>query len=83
MSEEHQIRFYQKSLSSQVKSKSYLKITRLSYKLEQDVLTPEIVEDVLKKSHLFEDIILVSRPHVIKVSPKSDSVVVWIDIWNL
>ena len=36
---QYQIRLYQKSSSFQVKSKSYLKITGLSYKLEQDVLT--------------------------------------------
>ena len=62
------------------KFKLYLKITRLPHKLEQGVLSPEIIEGILKESHLFEDIMLVLKPCIIKVSPKSDSVVVWIDI---
>ena len=32
--------------------------------------------------HLFKDIVLASKPYIIKVSPKSDMAVVWVDIWN-
>ena len=62
------------------KSKSYLKIVGLPHKMEQGHITLEIIESVLKELHLFEDIVLVSKPYVIKVSPKSDMAVVWIDI---
>ena len=64
------------------KSKSYLKIVGLFHKMEQGILTPDIVEGVLKESHLFEGIILTSKPCVIKMSPKSDMAVVWVDIWD-
>ena len=64
------------------KSKSYLKIVGLSYMLEQDVISPDVIEGILKESHLFKDITLASKPHIIKASPKSDMVVVWVDIWD-
>ena len=32
--------------------------------------------------HLFKDIVLASKPCIIKVSPKSDIAVVWVDIWD-
>jgi len=44
--------------------------------MEQGLITPEIIESVLKESHLFEDIVLASKPYIIKVSPKSDMAVV-------
>ena len=42
------------------KSKLYLKIIRLPHNIENGVLTPEIIEDVLKDSHLFENVVLTS-----------------------
>ena len=64
------------------KSKSYMKIIGLPYKIEQDVISPDYIEGVLKETHLFKDVVLVSKPCVIKASPKSDMVVVWVDIWD-
>jgi len=58
------------------KSKLYLKIIGLPHNIENGVLTLEVVKDVLKDSHLFENVILASKPQVIKVSPKSDMAVV-------
>ena len=58
------------------KSKLYLKIIGLPHNTENDMLTPEVVEGVLKDLHLFENIVLASKPQVIKASPKSDIVVV-------
>ena len=40
----------------------------------------DIIERVIKTSHIFDDIILVSQPYIIKASPKSDIAIVWIDI---
>jgi len=65
-----------------LKSKSYMKIVRLPYNSELGTITPDFIEGVLKETHLFKDTTLVSKPHVIKVSPKSDKVVVWVDIWD-
>jgi len=32
--------------------------------------------------HIFNNVILASKSRVIKASPKSDMVVIWVDIWN-
>ena len=64
------------------KSKSYMKIIRLPYSSELGVLSPDYIEGILVKSHLFKDMTLVSKPHVIKASPKLDKAVVWVDIWD-
>ena len=64
------------------KSKSYMKIIRLPYSSKLEVMSPDIIEGVLKDSHLFKDVTLASKPCVIKASPKSDKTVVWVDIWD-
>ena len=33
-------------------------------------------------NHIFNDIVLASRPRVIKVLPKLDMAIIWIDIWD-
>ena len=66
------------------KSKLYIKIIGLPYKINQNIISPDYIEGVLKETHLFNGIILASKPHIIKASPspKSDMVVVWLDIEN-
>ena len=64
------------------KSKSYMKIIGLPYKINQDVISPDFIKDVLKETYLFKDIVLASKPRIIKASPKSDMAVVWVDIWD-
>jgi len=66
-------------------SKSYLKITGIPYfpnGKSQEHLNISNVESALKQNHIFNDIKLASKPRVIKVSPKSDMLIVWIDIWD-
>ena len=66
-------------------SKSYLKITGIPYfpnGWTQECLNASDVEIVLKQNQIFDDIKLASRPRVIKVSPKSDMLIVWLDIWD-
>jgi len=41
------------------------------------------VETILKQNHIFDNISLVLRPRVIKISSKSDISIVWIDIWDV
>ena len=68
------------------KSKSYLKIISIPYYPQinsQEKLTSSDVETILKQNHIFDNISLTSRPRVIKVSPKSDMAIVWIDIWDV
>jgi len=49
---------------------------------EQGIIIPDIIESILKESHLFKDIILVLKHCIIKASPESDMVVIWVDIWD-
>ena len=65
-------------------SKSYLKIVSIPYFIDKSntYVISENIEHILKNNHIFNNIILMSKPHIIKVSLKSDIVIVWIDIWN-
>ena len=68
------------------KSKSYLKIIGIPFYLHvnsQEYLSSSDIESILKQNHIFNNISLASRPRVIKVSPKSDISIVWIDIWDV
>ena len=63
--------------------KSYLKIIGIlyfSHNNSQDHLTSSDVETILKQNQIFDNINLASKPRVIKVSPKSDMSIIWIDI---
>ena len=42
-----------------------------------------IVEDIIKKNHIFNNITLTSRSQIIKISPKSDMAIIWINIWDI
>ena len=65
-----------------LKSKLYLKIIRLLHNMENGVLTLEVIEGILKDSYLFENVVLASKPQVIKVFPKSNIAVVQVDLWD-
>jgi len=68
------------------KSKSYLKIIGILFFLHansQKRLTPNNIEMILKQNHIFNNISLASKPRVIKVSPKSDMSIIWLDIWDV
>ena len=68
------------------KSKPYLKIIGIPYyphDNSQEHLTSSNIETVLKQNQIFDNISLVSKPRVIKMSPKSDMSIVWIDIWDM
>ena len=63
----------------------YLKIISIPY-FREDTNTPiilDVVKEIIKKNHTFNNIILVSRPCIIKFSPKSDIAIIWIDIWDV
>ena len=38
---------------------------------------------IIKQNHIFNNITLISKPRVIKVSLKLDMAIVWIDIWDV
>lgn len=66
-------------------SKSYLKIIDISY-LQENMSTPitsNVVKDIIKKNQIFNNIILALKSYIIKISPKSDMAIVWLDIWDV
>ena len=66
-------------------SKFYFKIIGIFF-FQKNINTPinsSIVEDIIKKNHIFNNITLVSKPHIIKILSKSDMAIIWINIWNV
>ena len=65
-------------------SKSYLKILGIPYLMENTntLMDSNVMENIIKASHIFNDIKIASKLHVCKVSPKSDMAIVWINIWD-
>jgi len=59
-------------------SKSYLKIVDISFISEKtnSHISLDEIEDILKNNYLFNNIILASKPCIIKVSPKSDIAII-------
>ena len=53
-----------------------MKIIGLLYSSKLGVITPDLIKDVLKDSHLFKDTVLTSKPCIIKALPKFDKAVV-------
>ena len=72
------------SLARLPQSKSYLKIGGIPFisKKTNSHISSDKIEDILKNNHLFNNIVLTSKPHIIKMSPKSDIAIIWIDIWD-
>jgi len=59
-------------------SKSYLKIVGIPYYVDKSNthISLEDIEHTLKNSHIFNDIVLASKPRIIKVSPKLDMAII-------
>ena len=66
-------------------SKSYLKIIGILYLVENTntPITSVVVGDIIKKNHIFNNITLASKPYIIKVFPKSDMAIIWLNIWDI
>jgi len=86
-------KYVKNSLSSDAKqvllprllqSKFYLKIVGILYinKKTNSCISLDNMKNILKNNHLFNNIILASKPQVIKLSPKSNMAIIWIDIWD-
>ena len=65
--------------------KLYLKIIGVPYlsKNSNTCITSNDIKRILKNNHIFIDIILASKPRIIKVSPKLDISIIWIHIWDV
>ena len=59
-------------------SKLYLKIVSIPYLSEATnmCITSEEVERILKNNHIFNNVVLASKPRIVKVSPKSDMAII-------
>ena len=70
------------SLPRLLQLKLYLKIIGILYISEKmnNQISLDDIENILKNNHLFNNIVLISKPHIIKVSSKSDMAIIWIDI---
>ena len=66
-------------------SKSYLKIIGIPYINEKSnvSITVDVVEDIIKYNHTFNNIMVTSKPWIIKVFPKLDIAIIWLDIWDI
>ena len=65
-------------------SKSYLKIVGILYISERmnACIFLNDIENILKTNHIFNNIILASKPHIIKIFLKSNMFIIWINIWD-
>ena len=59
-------------------SKFYLKIIDIPFLQENmnTLINSSIVEDIIKRNYIFNNVILASKPCIINVSPKLDMVIV-------
>ena len=63
----------------------YLKIIDISYLMENTntPINSSVIETILKNNYIFNNVLIVLKPHIIKVSSKLDMAIVWLDIWNI
>ena len=40
------------------------------------------MEIIIKFTHIFNNIHIISKLYVIKISPKSDMTIIWVNIWD-
>ena len=63
-------------------SKSYLKIISITYLMKNTnvLINSNVVELIIKSMYIFNDIVLTSKLRVIKLLPKPDMIIIWVDI---
>ena len=66
-------------------SKSYLKIIGIFYleKFTNTPITIDVSQEIFKKNYIFNNITMVSKSQVMKVSPKLDMSIIWFNIWDI
>jgi len=62
--------------------KLYLKIISILYLLKNTntPISADVVETIIKNNHIFNNIIIASRLRIIKVFPKLNMAIIWLDI---
>ena len=43
-------------------------------------INSSVIETILKNNYIFNNVLIVLKPHVIKMSSKLDMAIVWLDI---
>ena len=43
----------------------------------------DIVKEIIKSNHIFNNIVVTLKPHIIKVFLQSDMAIIWLDIWDI
>jgi len=46
-------------------------------------VSANVIETIIKNNHIFNNIVIALKYHIIKVSPKSNIAIIWLDIWNI
>jgi len=66
-------------------SKSYLKIISIPFFLEDTntLISCDVVKNIIKNNHIFNNIVLALRLRIIKISSKSNMSIIWINICNV
>jgi len=64
--------------------KSFLKIIEIPYFVEgtNSPITSDNIKLIIKANHIFNNLMLMSKPRIIKALPKSDVAVILIDVWD-
>jgi len=44
---------------------------------------PKLVKDIIKQNQISDNVVLVLKLYIIKISPKLDMTIVWLDIWDV
>ena len=47
------------------------------------LITSKDIKDIIKQNQIFDNIVLASKLYIIKVSPKSDIAIIWLNIWSV
>jgi len=47
------------------------------------LISSSVIESILKVNYIFNNVLIILKPYIIKVSPKSDITIVWLDIWDV
>ena len=65
-------------------SKSYLKILGKPYNIKSTNMhiNLSVVETIIKTTYIFDNIYIILKSCIIKVSYKSDMAIIWINIWD-
>ena len=68
-----------------LQSKFYLKIISILYYQEGSInpIILNIIENIIKQNQIFDYIMLVFKPQVIKVLSRLDMAIIWVDIWDV